>query len=397
MPIGTVSSSRCAGEHEAADVLRQVARKADQLVGKRDRLPDRRIGGIEPGVADVVVGHAFVLAPYRLGERRGDVLGQAQSLADLADGAAGAVMDDGCADRGAVAPVTLVDVLDHLLAPLVLEIDVDVGRLAAILGNEAGEEEIAFFRVHRGDAEAIADGAVRRRAAALAEDFLFLPAREGDDVVDGEEVARVVEPGDERELLRKPVSDIGRNAFRISVLRIALLRSRPGQIFEMLLGGLACRHRFVGIFVFELAEREAAGFGDREGAGDGLGKVLEQPRHLRGGFEMPFGIDGESQASLAQRAFLADAGEHIDERPALRDVIGHIVDGDERRVQARAELGEKPETARLVAAMIMHAGEERAARRRAAERREPLGESTHPLPRSGGGDRPRGTVEGAPR
>ena len=84
-----------AGEHEAADVLRQVARKADQLVGKRDRLPDRRIGGIEPGVADVVVGHAFVLAPYRLGERRGDVLGQAQSLADLADGAAGAVVHDG--------------------------------------------------------------------------------------------------------------------------------------------------------------------------------------------------------------------------------------------------------------------------------------------------------------
>src|SRR4029077_8603131 len=122
---------------------------------------------------------------YRLGERRGDVLGQAQSLADLADGAAGAVMHDGCADCGAVAPVTLVDVLDHLLAPLVLEIDVDVGRLGATLGNEAGGGEVAFFRVHRGDAEAVADGAVRRRAAALAEDFLFLPAREGDDVVDG--------------------------------------------------------------------------------------------------------------------------------------------------------------------------------------------------------------------
>ena len=248
-----------------------------------------------------------------------------------------------------------------------LEIDVDVGRLAAILGNEAGEEEIAFFRVHRGDAKAVADGAVRRRAAALAEDFLFLPAGEGDDVVDGEEVARIVEPGDERELFHKPVFDIGRNAFRISVLRITLLRSRPGEIFEMLLGGLAFRHRFVGIFVFEFAEREAAGFGDGEGTGDGVGKILEQPRHLRWGLEMPFGIDGEFQARLAQRAFLADAGEHVDERPAFREVIGDIVDRDERRVLARAELGEKREAARLVAAMIVHASEERAARRGARQ------------------------------
>ena len=74
------------------------------------------------------------------------------------------------------------------------------------------------------------------------------------------------------------------------------------------------------------------------------------------------------------RAFLADAGEHVRERPALRDVIEHIVDGDERRAQARAELGEQAEPARLVAAMMMHAGEERAARRGVDERREPLGE-----------------------
>ncbi len=39
-------------------------------------------------------------------------------------------MDHGRGDPGAVAAVFLVDVLDHLLAPLMLEIDVDVGRLA---------------------------------------------------------------------------------------------------------------------------------------------------------------------------------------------------------------------------------------------------------------------------
>jgi hypothetical protein len=33
--------------------------------------------------------------------------------------------------------------LDHLLAPLMLEIDVDVGRLAPLLGNEALEQQVA--------------------------------------------------------------------------------------------------------------------------------------------------------------------------------------------------------------------------------------------------------------
>ncbi len=197
LPMGTVSSRRPAGEHEAADMLREMAREADQLVGKLDGLADRRIVRIEAGLADVIVGQSVAIAPYGLGQRRGDVLGQSQNLADFADGAARAVMHDGCADRGAMAAVAPVDVLDHLLAPLVLEIDVDVGRLAAVLGNEAGEQKIALVRIDRGDAEAKAHRAVGRRAAALAEDFLFLIAGEGDDVVDGEEIARIVELGDE--------------------------------------------------------------------------------------------------------------------------------------------------------------------------------------------------------
>ncbi len=241
---------RLAGEHEAADMLREMARKADQLVGECDGLADRRIGRIEAGLADVIVRQAVAVAPHRLGQRRGDVLGQAQDLADFADGAARAVMDDGGADRRAMAAVALVDVLDHLLAPLVLEIDVDVGRLAAVLGNEAGEQQVALVRIDRGDAEAKADRAVGRRAAALAEDFLVLAAREGDDVVHGEEVARIVELGDQRELVAQAFLHLGGNAVGIAVLRIALARARPGEVFEMLLRGLARRHRLVGIFVF---------------------------------------------------------------------------------------------------------------------------------------------------
>ena len=127
-----------------------------------------------------------------------DVFAKAHHLADLADRRARAVVDHGRGDPGAVAAVFLVDVLDHFLAPLMLEIDVDVGRLAPLFGNEALEQQVAGRRVDRGDAEAITDRAVRRRAAALAQDRRVEAAREGDDVVDGQEIAREVEPLDQR-------------------------------------------------------------------------------------------------------------------------------------------------------------------------------------------------------
>ena len=86
---------RRAGEHEAADVLGEVARKADQLVREFDGLPDRRVGGVESGLTDVFIRQSVAIAPHRLGERGGDILRQAHGLADFADGAARAVVHDG--------------------------------------------------------------------------------------------------------------------------------------------------------------------------------------------------------------------------------------------------------------------------------------------------------------
>ena len=69
-----------------------------------------------------------------------------------------------------VVAVGLVDPLDHLLAPLVLEIDVDVGRLAALVRDEAFEQQLVLDRIDRGDAEHEADHRIGRRAAPLAQD-----------------------------------------------------------------------------------------------------------------------------------------------------------------------------------------------------------------------------------
>ena len=109
-------------------------------------------------------------APDLRGERRHGVAAEPHRRADLADRPLAAVVDDRGAEAGAVAAVALVDVLDHLLAALVLEVDVDVGRLVAGIRDEALEDHGAELGRDRGDAERVADDGVRRRAAALAED-----------------------------------------------------------------------------------------------------------------------------------------------------------------------------------------------------------------------------------
>ena len=60
------------GQDEAADMLRQMARHADQLLGELDRPPQVRVGEVEPGVVDARRPSTSALhaAPDGRGERR---------------------------------------------------------------------------------------------------------------------------------------------------------------------------------------------------------------------------------------------------------------------------------------------------------------------------------------
>ncbi len=96
----------------------------------------------------------------------------AQRPPHIAQRRARAVADDHAGERGAVAAVLAVDVLDDLFAALVLEVDVDVGRLVALGADEALEQQRGARRVDRGHAQAVADRRIGRAAAALAQDAL---------------------------------------------------------------------------------------------------------------------------------------------------------------------------------------------------------------------------------
>ena len=310
---------RAARQHEAADVLRQMAREADQFLGQAEHALQQRIAGIEPRLAHALLRQRAIGAdaPDHAGERGDNILGQSHHLADLAHGGAGPVADDGGGEPRAVAAIAPVDLLDHLLAPRVLEIDVDIRRLLAVGADEALEQQIDLGRIDRGDPEAVADRRVRRRAAPLAQDLLA--ARETDDVVDGQKIGRVVELIDQREF---PV-EAGADFFRHAGGKIDA-RALLHEIDEMGVRCLAGRNRLVGILVFELVERECAGLGDLDRAREGRLVSGEKPRHVGWRLEMALGVGREPQAGLADAHALADAGQHVLERASVRGVIEHV-------------------------------------------------------------------------
>ena len=261
---------RGTGDHEPPDMLGAVPRESEDLADKLDhrahagggwikscgahafggRLGKRSIEArLERTLGDIVARAKAAAAPAvdLAGEAVHGVRREPERLADIAHGAAPPVADDLADERGAIAAVLRVDVLDDLLAPLVLEVDVDVGRLVALTAHEALEEDIDAVGVDRRDAERVADGAVRGGAASLAKDAAR--SREGDDVMDGQEVRRVAEVVDDGELVLKLARDLGGHA-----ARVALARALPYQVAEVLHRRHALRHDLVGIFVAQLVE-----------------------------------------------------------------------------------------------------------------------------------------------
>ena len=110
-----------------------MARRLEQFADETVQPFDLAIVRIETCLNEAFNRYLVAPAPpTRVGEPRGDILAETQRLADLADCTARPIVDDGRGDRGAIARITVVDLLDNLLAPLMFEIDVDIGRLVAL-------------------------------------------------------------------------------------------------------------------------------------------------------------------------------------------------------------------------------------------------------------------------
>ena len=304
-------------------MLGQVAGEIDQFGGDLQRQAQARVVAPQARSVDVVVLDLGAIgAPHRVGHDGGDVLGQAQRLADVADRRTGAIVDDRGADRRPMPAVTRIDILHHLLAPLVLEVDVDVRRLLALVGDEPLDQQILLDGIDGGDAQAIANHRIGRRAAPLAQDVLLV-ARPGDDVVHGEEIGRVSQRLNQLQFLAQGRDDLDRNSAGIPRLRPA-----KGQVHQPALRRPAGRHRLVGIFVFQVVQIEPAGLDDLGRAGHRVLVSLEQAPHLGGGLEEAFGVVAEKAGAAFESAKPAVEGAASTVKNKAEELFKRDLDGD---------------------------------------------------------------------
>ena len=319
------------GEHEATHMLAQVARKPLELRGQlqpqRGGVPVQRHPQAFRQLLQTVGSNAFVkpVVVFGKGIHQGGRHGQ--RLAHIAQGAARAVGGDHGGNGGALAAVFGIDVLDDLLAPVVLKIDVDVGRLAALFADEALEQQVRIFGGHRRDAQHIADDRVGGRAPPLAQDALA--ARKAHDVVHCEEVHLVLAVRNQRKLL----ADLCGNPVG-HPLRIAAhgpLLCQPGQ-------GLGRRHAgghgLQWVLVADLAQAESAARCHRERGGQQLGRVDACQAHALAQVALGVGLQGK--AAFGHAAPTLHGRDHVLQRLARAGVHVHVARRHQRQAQRRA-------------------------------------------------------------
>ena len=184
-----------ARDHEAAGCCDRWRGKPISVCASQ-AIAAPRASPVQPAGAQRAQHFLLAVPPLVRARHRVDhAVVHAKRAAGVAQHAARSIRDDHRGQRGAVAAILVVDVLDHFLAALVLEVHVDVGRFVALLADEALEQRVAAYQVDLGDAQAVADGRVGGRAPALAQDALA--ARELDDVVDGQEIRLVLQVADQ--------------------------------------------------------------------------------------------------------------------------------------------------------------------------------------------------------
>ena len=145
-------------------------------------------------------------------------VGHFQHAPDVAQRGARLQRAEGDDLRDAPGAVAALHVADHLVAPVLAEIDVEVRHRHAVGIEEALEEQAEAQRVEVGDGQRPGDHRAGARAAPRP-DRDPLPLRPLDEIRDDQEVARVLHLLDDAELEGEPLAVIrlarpGRRAMR---------------------------------------------------------------------------------------------------------------------------------------------------------------------------------------
>ena len=265
--------------------------------------------------------------------------GVAERLGHVADRGAGPVGDHVRDLRGVVTAVALVDVLDHLLAPVALDVDVDVGWPVPFGRQEPFEQQAERHGVGLGDAERVADRRVGGASPPLAVDVGA--AAELDEVPHHEEVPGEPELLDDVELAvdRRP-RPVAQATFAVHAAGALL-----GQVAEVLHLG---QHAAVELGAGERREvRGDEGQVERRRPAD-LARQLDDTRVpgetaalLDARSEVGAGARREPGVELVEAAPGPHRGDGGGELSLRRGGVVHVVGGDALDADAVGDLDQR--------------------------------------------------------
>ncbi len=231
-------------------------------------------------------------------------------------------------------PYFSVQVLDHLLAPLVLEVHVDVRRLVPFPRDEALEQHAHAGRIDLRDAEGVAHRGISGRAAPLAQDAAA--ARELHDVVDGEEVRLVAQLRDERELVLDQLTHAGGHAGGK-----ARAQSLLGDLSQVRGRRVARGRELLRVLVAQAVEGEGAALRDAHSLGQQPGRVELREPHAHA--QVPLGVGVERAARFGHRRAQPDRGQRVLQRAARAHVHVHVAGRHQRQLYGAAEIEQRIE------------------------------------------------------
>ena len=313
--------------HQVAHVVFVVV-ALDQLAGGEVVVLLRRIGTAER----VVQGDAERIRD-ELGDAVDETVGQAEHAAAVAhDGLRRhrAVGDD-LADL--VAAVLARDVVDHLVAAIHAEVDVEVGHRHAFGIEEALEQQVVAQGVEVGDAQR--PGHQRTRAGTAAgSDRDVVALTPVDEVGDDQEVAGEAHLHDDVEFGLQPGVVVGASQAVGQCVRLqAAIEAAPRFLADPRFQRMPFRHREVGQVIGAERELQVAALGQFHRVFERFGNVGEQRRHLFRRFQVLLGAEFARSARIVEHAAGGDAHARLVRTEIVAFEEAHVVRGDQRQAE----------------------------------------------------------------
>ncbi len=337
---------RPVADHDAGGVGGGVARQALELLRDRDQAADllvlaRRIG--EPGLElESLLQRRRMgrVERHQLGDPVDLAVGHAEGTADVAQHRARLQLAEGDDRRDPALAVFGAHVADHLVAPVLAEVDVEVRHRHPLGIEEALEQQAKAERIEVGDRERPGDHGAGARAAPRA-DRDAAPLGPADEVGDDQEVAFVLHADDDVQLVLQSLTI--RRCERVGIGRRHPIGGEPvgepGLGLDAKLARLvpAGRGRKIRQDRRPGRDHEAATLRDHQAVLCRLGQIGEQLDHLGSTLEAVLGRQ-PAALLLADLRAIGDAQEDV-----VRLVLGgvdemDVVGRDQRQVAAEGQV-----------------------------------------------------------